>query len=99
MNALLLHLEYHFQLRTDIKFLKCDALSLLKSGIFYKFGSWTRPTERKLRSNLSLSLRTACPYPLTLPTVRPLMKYFWKNGYTIMIGPITTITVAIVEEY
>ena len=27
------------------------------------------------------------------------MKYFWKNGYTTMIGPITTKTVAIVAEY
>ena len=28
-----------------------------------------------------------------------MTKYFWKNGYAIMIGPITTITVAIVAEY
>ena len=31
--------------------------------------------------------------------VSPLIKYFWKNGYTTMIGPITTTTVAIVADY
>ena len=38
-------------------------------------------------------------YPLTEPTVSPLIKYLWKKGYAIMTGTITTTTVAIVAEY
>ena len=34
-------------------------------------------------------------YPLTEPTVKPLTKYFWKNGNITSAGPATTIAIAI----
>lgn len=36
------------------------------------------------------------PYPFTAPIIMPFTKYFWKNGYTIMIGS-TTITVIVIR--
>ena len=33
-------------------------------------------------------------YPFNEPTITPLMKYFWMNGYTKIIGPIVIIAAA-----
>ena len=35
------------------------------------------------------------PYSFTAPTVNPLTKYFWKNGYDTAIGNVAITTIAI----